>query len=116
MNPRRTWQRVAGDKSAIAATLLDATGAAVDLTNRSIVCRVLGYDPDNEATLDVVHVADQAATLDNAAAGQVSYTPAAGELNAAGCYAVYFLEIIAGAVVDRWPGDGPRWVLRLVEE
>jgi len=107
-NPETVVTRVVGNREAVAAELVDMNGAAVNLTGLTMVCRMV------ENTAGTVKLNNAAATIDVAADGKVSYTPAAIDVDTAGTYAVYFID---DATIDRrWPYDGPRFLLKLVAE
>lgn len=102
-------QRVVGNREPLGAVLVDADGAPINLTGRTIVFRML------DMATGAVIVDNAVAALDNAAAGEVSYTPAANEVAAEGRYACYFLDVTE-TPNRRWPYDGARFQLHIKGE
>lgn len=102
-------RRVVGNREAIGAALKDLSGAAVNVTGRTIVFRMVALSSGT------VKVNNAAATLVDAADGEVSYTPSASDVDTAGDYAIYFLDTTE-TPNKRWPYDGAVWVLRLLSE
>jgi len=101
--------RVKGNREPIDAILQDNTGAAVDLTGRTIVFRMT-----NIAT-ETVKVNNQSATITDAEDGEVRYTPTATDVDTAGDYAMYFIDTTS--TPHRWyPYDGARYRMTIVEE
>ena len=103
-----TVDRVVGNREPLGATLTDIDGAALNLTGKTITFRmVLMLDGS-------VKVNDASAALDVAASGQVSYTPAAIDVDTAGLYACYFTD---DDTIDRlFPYDGANFQLNLMAE
>lgn len=108
-NPIKVLERITGNREPIAAQLLDMDGAAINLTGRTVVFRmVLIAD-------GTVKINNAAATLDTASTGKVSYTPSASDVNTAGRYACYFLDT-TDTPNKLWPYDGARFQLNIKAE
>lgn len=100
--------RVVGNREPIGATLQDADGAAIDLSSRSVYFRMVDMS-DGTVVVD-----SDAATKDDAANGQVSFTPAAGDVDTAGEYAIYFVD--DASPPRRWPYEPAAWRLVIAAE
>ena len=85
----------------LAATLTDATGAAVDLTTATAVRFHLKTQNGNGAT-----PINQAAAVVNASAGQVSYSWASGDTDVAGAYNAEFEVTWADGRLSTFPNLG----------
>jgi hypothetical protein len=110
-NEREVMRRVLGNREAIGATLTDNAGTALNLTGLTIVFRMVLLDG---SAAGIVTVNNAAATLDVAASGKVSYTPAAIDVDTVGLYACYFIH---DTTIDRlFPYDGARFLMRIVAE
>ena len=105
-NPDIIEPRVVGSREAICGILCDNNGDPVDLTDKTITCRIVRVD------VGTVIVAGSAATIDDAEAGKVHYTPTADDATAmtVGRYACYFLDTTS-TPVKRYPFDGPKRIL-----
>ena len=75
---------------AIEVSLLDGNGAAIDLTEATVVFRM------RRRTDAVLTVDDQPCTVVDAEAGRVRYEFAGGETDAAGLFGAEFIGTIAG--------------------
>lgn len=112
-NEREVMRRVLGNREAIGSTLLDNNGTAVNVTGLTIKFRMVAVTVPGVA-VGTVKVNNAAATLDVAASGKVSYTPAAIDVDTAGLWACYFID---DATIDRlWPYDGAKFLMRIVAE
>ena len=107
-NPVQTLVRVKGNLEAIGGELKDNTGAVVDLTGKTVVFRMVNL------STSLVKINDAAATLDDAVNGKVSYSPSSGDFDTAGEFAAYFIDTTGVDV--RWPYDGSKFRIRVVEE
>ena len=104
-------RRVLGNREAIGATLKDNNGNALNLTGLTIVFRMIHATGSSKNT---VKVNNAAATIDDAATGKVSYTPAAIDVDTAGLFACYFVD---DDTIDRkFPYDGAKLLLEIVAE
>lgn len=107
-NERVTIERVVGNREAIGSTLKDNAGNAINLTGKTIKFRMVN------CKTDIAKVDNQAATLDDAANGKVSYTPEAVDVDTVGMFACYFID---DATIDRlWPYDGAKFLMRIKSE
>lgn len=106
-----TLIRVKGNREPIAAQLLDNDGEPVSggISGHTIVFRMV-----NMAT-GVAKVDNQAATIDDAETCEVHYSPAAGDVDTAGNFAAYFLDLTANPNT-RFPYDGARFKIQIIEE
>ncbi len=103
-----TVDRVVGNREPIGATLTDIDGEALNLTAKTITFRMILISDGS------VKVDDASAALDVAANGEVSYTPAAIDVDTAGLYACYFTD---DDTIDRlFPYDGANFQLNLLAE
>ena len=101
--------RVVGNLEPIGATLTDIDGAALNLTGKTILFRMVLIVSPNTVVIN-----NKSAALDVAASGQVSYSPTGTEMDTAGQYACYFID---GDTVDRlFPYDGANFQLNLMAE
>ena len=75
---------------AITATLTDGDGNAVNLTGNTVAFRMTPQGGDT------AKVDDAAATIDDAATGQVSYSWATADVDAAGTYEAQFIRTVSG--------------------
>ena len=91
-----------GDRlRSFAATLRDAeTKAAINLTGDSVTFRMVEL-----SDYSVVVINNVAATLDVAASGQVSYPPAANDVDAAGTFAAWWIRT-SGGKTEHFPSGG----------
>lgn len=84
-------------------TLLDSTGAAVNLTGATVKFHMTTWDRS-------AVVANAAATGPNGGAldatGQVQYAWASGDVAAAGVYKAEWEVTFVGGKVESWPNDG----------
>ena len=96
--------RVKGDLDAIGGTLVDINNKAIDITGQTITFRMVDAQ-------GVVKVDNQPAVIEDAAAGRVSYTPQAADVDTTGDFTMFFL---ANGV--RYPYDAAQWTLRITEE
>ncbi len=112
VNPKVTLPRVRGNREPIGAILQENDGTAIDLTGKSVTFRMV-----NEST-GLVVVDDKAADIDGdqtANTGKVSYTPEASEVDfSGGRFAMYFRT--NDNPQQRFPYDGAKFVLQIVEE
>lgn len=110
INSRITLKRVLGSAEAIPAQLHDNQGTAINLSGKTIRCRIVDTDGGT------VIVNNQAATIQEAATGKVSYSPSVEEvaLLVKGKYAIYFYD--DDSVDKLYPYDGPQYLLRVVSE
>lgn len=108
-NPLTISRRVIGDREPIAHQLCDNKGAPLDLTGKTIVFRLVALS-DGAVIVD-----DAAATIDEAATGKVSYTPAAEDVDTAGAYAAYFLDTTSSPP-RRFPYDAARLQIHIYAE
>lgn len=103
--PQMTIPRVKGNVEPIAATLYAQNGSAVDLTGRTMTYRIVDTATNAVKGSGGVFVT-------SAAAGEVSLVPAAGDVDTAGLFAVYFIDDQG----RRYPYDGARCLLHVKEE
>jgi len=105
-------ERVVGDRDPLGAYLRDNTGAKVDLTGRTIVCRWLDITDGTQTVADAATVpdADQVANI-----GLVTYSPATADVATAGTFVVYFIDT-TDAVDIRYPYDGAKLTMRIKSE
>ena len=108
-NPLEVLERILGNLEPIGATLTDILGTALNLTGKTIKFRMtLLVSPFT------VVVSAGSATLDNAASGQVSYSPTSGDIDTVGLYGMWFWD---DDTIDRlWPYDGASFQLHIVNE
>lgn len=100
--------RVKGNREPLDVVILDNDGAVVDCSGKTFVCRWIDIDAHT------VKVNDSACTVTSGAAGEVRYTPAAGDVDTAGLFAVYFID--TSVTPNRWyPYDGARYRVNVVE-
>lgn len=100
--------RLKNNREPIDAILLDNEGNVIDLTGKTIVCD--WYDVASETQI----VTGGACTLTDAEAGKVRYTPAAGDVDAIGLFAVYFRD--SSVSPNRlYPYDGARYTVKVVD-
>lgn len=103
-----TVGRVVGNLEPIGATLTDIDGVKLNLSGKTILFRMVLI---SDGTVKINSVS---ATIDTAADGEVSYSPASGDMDTAGLYAMYFID---DDTVDRlWPYDGANFQLNLKAE
>lgn len=109
-NERIILRRVVGSFEAIPGQLLDNQGTAINLSGKTIKCRIVDTDGGS------VIVNNQEATIQDAATGKVSYSPSSLEVTALvkGKYACYFYD--DDSVDKLYPYDGPRYLLKVVSE
>lgn len=84
---------------ALTATLTDSVGAAVDLTGATVTFRMV----DSAGT---VVVAAGAVSITNAAAGEVSYSWQAGDVDTVGEFRGEFNAVLFGGAKAHFPNDG----------
>lgn len=105
------WYHSEGDRrTAIAATLRDADGAVVNLTGTTVAFKMVN-------SVNAVVIASEAATIDSAAAGTVSYSPSAAfaALLAGDYYAWWVVTRTSDSRKDHYPPDGKRLRVRIVD-
>lgn len=108
-NVLETVDRVVGNLEPIGAALKDIDGAALNLTGKTILFRMVLIASPNTVVIN-----NKAATLDVAASGEVSYSPSSGDMDTAGLYACYFID---DDIIDRlFPYDGANFQLNLMAE
>ena len=99
-----TVDRIVDNAEPIGATLLDNDGTAIDLTGRTVTFDM--YDMADGTQI----VTDGSVTVITAASGTVKYTPASGDVDTVGLYAMYFTDDTG----RQWPYDGARYRLNIV--
>lgn len=105
------WYQSEGDRrTAIAATLRDASGVAVNLTGTTVAFKMVN-------SANTVVIASEAATIDSATAGTVSYSPSAAfaALLAGDYYAWWVVTRTSDSRKDHFPPDGKRLRIRIVD-
>lgn len=105
------WFQSEGDRrTAIAATLRDADGTAVNLTGTTVAFKMVNSS-------NTVVIASEAATIDSAVAGKVSYSPsvAFAALLAGDYFAWWVVTRTSDAKKDHYPPDGKRFRVRIVD-
>lgn len=107
-NPIQTLTRVKDNLEAIGAKLKDNTGVAIDLTGKSVSFRLV------DQASGAVKIDNASASIDDAVAGKVSYQPSGDDFDTSGSFAAYF--ILDESPDQRFPYDGGRFVIRVVEE
>lgn len=107
-NPIQTLVRIKDNLEAIGATLKDNTGAAIDLTGKSVSFRLV-----DQAT-GTVKIDNAVAAIDDAMSGKVSYQPTGTDFDSVGTFAAYF--ILDETPDQRFPYDGARFLIKVVEE
>ena len=103
-NEIQTMDRVLDNVEVIPATLKDNTGTVINLTGRTVTCQII------DMADGTVIQATGAVTIVSATAGTVTYTPAAGDVDAVGVFAVYFNDDTG----RRWPYDGAKFSLNVI--
>ncbi len=100
--------RVVGNREPLGATLTNLAFVPLNLTGKTITFRMILISDGS------VKVNDASAALDDATNGEVSYTPAAIDVDTAGLYACYFTD---DDTIDRlFPYDGANLQLNLMAE
>ena len=111
-NTRTVLERVLGDTDEITAVLTDNASppAVVNLTGyESPKLRAVGEDGN------VLFEGD--AEVVSAVAGTIKYEPVAGDFDTIGRFALYWiLTETATSLPRRWPYDGPKWIVDVVDE
>ena len=107
-NTVQTLIKVKDNLEAIGGTLKDNSGTVIDVTGETILFRMVSLEDGS------VKINNQSATVDSGTAGQVSYSPAAGDFDTAGEYAAFF--IIDGATDQRFPFDGAKFRIHVIDE
>lgn len=94
----------------VAATLLDASdNTAVDLTSSTVAFRMVQISDSS-----VVVVNSEAANIDDAAAGEVSFDWDAADVDAAGRFAAWFIRTEAGKT-ERYPSGKAYLLVNIAE-
>ncbi len=99
-----TLERIVGDRLTPIAAQLYQGGSAVNLTGLTVTFTMIADD-------GTAVVTEQAATLDVAASGKVSYGLAAVNVNTAGVFWMWFSVVGSGSKVDTFPNDGRKFKL-----
>jgi len=95
---------VVGDRArGVSAILQDQDGNAINLTGDAVVFRMVEESTGN------VKVNNQAANIDGAATGEVSYDWGATDTNTAGTYRAYFIRTTSGGLKEHFPGDDSKF-------
>ena len=93
------WYGKRNDRQpAISATLKDASGAAVNLTGATVRFKLRSRGASAAKV-------DAAATITNAAGGQVRYAWAAGDLDTAGLFDAEFEVTFGDGTTETFPND-----------
>jgi len=92
---------VQGDRArGVSATLVDQDGTPINLTNNTVVFRMVTEDGVT------VKVNNQSANIDSATDGTVSYDWGANDTNTAGTYRAYFIRTVtATSKIEHFPGN-----------
>lgn len=101
-----TIERMVGDRLTPFSMQLIQSGAAVDLTGKTVLFRM----EEKEGT---VVVDDASATIDVAASGKVSYAPAEEDVDTPGEYFAWFIVVGSGSKRDTYPHDGNKYQIIL---
>jgi hypothetical protein len=111
-NPVTIMPRVKGDLDPIPFQLLDNLGVAIDITGKTLQMRLVKI-ADN-----TVKLAAGSCTISVAATGKGYYQPVAIDVDTAGDYAVYVIDVVALSTTPdpRYPFDGPKYILSIVNE
>lgn len=91
----------------IADTLVDSEGEIVDLTGMTVAFRMTIEESNTPK------VNDASATIDNAEAGEVSYSWTAGDVNTAGTYDYQWI-VTSGGKTEHFPVGAKAKVLFVV--
>ena len=101
--------RMVGDRLTPIAGQLYQGGAPVNLTGLTVVFRMINNAGD-------VIVDDEAATIDVAASGKVSFGLSADDVDEAGTFWMWFIVVGAGSKEDSFPCDGRKFKLVIHED
>lgn len=101
-----TLPRVIGNTEKIFGKFLTNDKTAIDLSGRTVTFRMINVEDGT------VVVNDEAATIETAASGIVSFTPSSDDVDTAGVYAMYFKDDTGRRV----PFDGAMYLLWLYSE
>lgn len=89
----------AGDTVPITAALKDGTGAAVNLTGATVVCRIM------HAPTGTFLFSGAATVVGDPTLGQVSRALSASETGTPGAYFVDWVVTFGGGTIQRFPGS-----------
>lgn len=111
-NPVTILPRVVGGLDPIPFQMLDNLGVAVDITGKTLQMRLIKI-ADN-----TVKLAGGSCTISVAASGKGYYQPVAADVDTAGDFAVYVIDVVSGSTTadPRYPFDGAKYILRIIDE
>ena len=97
----KKWFTVGDTARAIADTLTDSTGGAIDLTGSTV--KFLARPTTSGSSLTI----NTSATIDGSTSGTVSYSWATADVATAGeYYYCWLVTVTATSKVEHFPGDG----------
>lgn len=101
-NTIKVIERIVDDVQAIGITIQDNAGAAIDITGRTFTVDIVDMSDDSV-------IGTRSASIVSAAAGTITFTPAAGDVDTAGHFALYAIDDSD----RRFPYDGARLQLHI---